>query len=53
MVNLDVLVIGAGTAIQSADSVGMIEKGLVRGDCISHAYPTLSDGVRYACPVIM
>lgn len=45
MVNLDVLIIGAGTAgeyaagtaKQSVDSVGMIEKGPVGGDCIFHA----------------
>ncbi len=45
MVNLDVLVIGAGTAgeyaagtaKQSVDSVGLIEKGPVGGDCIFHA----------------
>ena len=57
MVNLDVLVIGAGTAgeyaagtaVQSADPIGMIEKGPVVGDCIFHAYPTLSEGVRYGC----
>ena len=61
MVNLDVLVIGAGTAgeyaagtaVQSADPIGMIEKGPVGGDCIFHAYPTLSEGVRYGCQAIM
>ena len=45
MVKLDILIIGAGTAgeyaagtaIQAADSVGMIERGLVGGDCIFHA----------------
>ena len=45
MVNLDVLIIGAGTAgeyaagtaKQSVDAVGMIEKGPVGGDCIFHA----------------
>ncbi len=45
MVNLDVLIIGAGTAgeyaagtaKQSVDSVGLIEKGPVGGDCIFHA----------------
>jgi len=45
MVNSDVLIIGAGTAgeyaagtaKQSVDSVGMIEKGPVGGDCIFHA----------------
>ncbi len=45
MVNLDILIIGAGTAgeyaagtaKQSFDSVGMIEKGPVGGDCIFHA----------------
>lgn len=45
MVNLDVLVIGAGTAggyaastaKQNADSVGIVEKGQVGGDCIFHA----------------
>ncbi len=45
MVNLDVLIIGAGTAGEYAagtaggrvDSVGMIEKGPVGGDCIFHA----------------
>lgn len=45
MVNLDVLIIGAGTAgeyaagtaMQSVDSVGMIEKGPIGGDCIFHA----------------
>ncbi len=45
MVNLDVLIIGAGTAgeyaagtvKQRVDSVGMIERGPVGGDCIFHA----------------
>jgi pyruvate/2-oxoglutarate dehydrogenase complex dihydrolipoamide dehydrogenase (E3) component len=45
MVNLDVLIIGAGTAgeyaagtvRQMVGSVGMIEKGPVGGDCIFHA----------------
>ncbi len=37
MVNLDILIIGAGTAKQSVDSVGLIEKGPVGGDCIFHA----------------
>lgn len=45
MVNLDMLIIGAGTAgeyaagtaRQSVESVGMIEKGPVGGDCIFHA----------------
>jgi len=45
MVNVDVLIIGAGTAGEYAagtakqyvDSIGMIEKGPVGGDCIFHA----------------
>ncbi|MFC1848279.1 dihydrolipoyl dehydrogenase family protein [Chloroflexota bacterium] len=45
MINVDILIIGAGTAgeyaagtaKQYADSVGMIEKGPVGGDCIFHA----------------
>ncbi len=45
MVNLDMLIIGAGTAgeyaagtaQQSVESVGMIEKGPVGGDCIFYA----------------
>ncbi len=45
MVNVDMLIIGAGTAgeyaagtaKQSVESVGMIEKGPVGGDCIFHA----------------
>jgi pyruvate/2-oxoglutarate dehydrogenase complex dihydrolipoamide dehydrogenase (E3) component len=45
MIKLDVLIIGAGTAgeyaagtaKQYADSIGMIEKGPVGGDCIFHA----------------
>jgi pyruvate/2-oxoglutarate dehydrogenase complex dihydrolipoamide dehydrogenase (E3) component len=45
MVNVDVLIIGAGTAGEYAagtakqyvDSIGMIERGPVGGDCIFHA----------------
>lgn len=45
MVNLDVLVIGGGTAggyaasaaKRNVDSVGVVEKGMVGGDCIFHA----------------
>ena len=45
MINLDLLIIGAGTAgeyaagtaRQSVSSIGMIEKGPVGGDCIFHA----------------
>lgn len=45
MINLDVLVLGGGTsgeyaaaaAKQKSDSVGIVEKGVVGGDCVFHA----------------